>query len=225
MEIDGYWYKFLENGVMYTGWYKAVWSDGNYNWYYFDAKGREYRGWLKDGGKWYYFNSDEDDDDGWMYSDGWYSIGDYLYLFQKNGAMYTGWYKAVWDDGSYDWYYYDSDGKEHAGWLSYGGKWYYFSTEGDGWMYADDVYDIGGSNYAFGKNGAMLTGWQYFDKYECWAYFDSNGMGHNGWLKSGGAWYWCEDGVMHSDGIVKIGDKWAEFGTDGKWLGYVDAPV
>ena len=116
------------------------------------------KGWLKIGGKWYFLNNDPDDDDGWMYSDCWSDIDGACYRFDTSGAMHIGWYKHIFSDGTYDWYYYNSDGKEQRGWLKLGTKWYYLDTN-DGWMYRDGVEIIDGINYGFDANGVMLTGW------------------------------------------------------------------
>ena len=204
-------YGFHKNGVMMTGWNK-YYGD----WYYFNPSGSMVTGWLWDNNDWYYL----DPEDGWMYADDWWKIGDYTYMFRSNGAMLTGW------DYYYgDWYYYDADGREHRGWLLDGNKWYYLDPDPDGgYMYYDDIYEINERWYAFDNTGAMLTGWQYYDEYEGWYYFDSDGAGHDGWLLYKGAWYWCEDGVMAADGIVKTGEKWSEFNKEGVWLGYVDSP-
>lgn len=52
------------------------------------------------------------------------------YVFDANGVMVTGWYHDIQTTGgqiTYDeWYYSDSDGKCHDGWLLYNGAWYYF---------------------------------------------------------------------------------------------------
>lgn len=68
--IEGVDYAFDASGWMVTGWYKEVWSDGSYDWYYFKSNGAMKKGWLKDGGKWYYL----DEEDGYMWCDRWRSM-------------------------------------------------------------------------------------------------------------------------------------------------------
>lgn len=225
-KIGGYYYMFNANGSMYTGWFKYIYNDGSFDWYYFDAKGHEAQGWLKIGGKWYFFNNDPDDDDGWMYSDCWSDIDGACYRFDTSGAMHIGWYKHIFSDGTYDWYYYNTDGKEQRGWLKLGTKWYYLDTN-DGWMYRDGVEIIDGINYGFDTNGVMLTGWckNIWNDYAGvdWFYFDANGMGHEGWLQHKGAWYYFKYGMMAQDAVIETGnDKYSRFGPDGKWLGYTN---
>lgn len=124
------------------------------------------------------------------------------------------------------WYYYKDNKKVH-GWLALGGKWYYFDPS-DGAMYCQSEYDtvgdtglaqIGGKWYCFNKSGVMQTGWKKFTytgtdyftgedrTYTEWYYFTGSGAGKSGWMKSGGKWYYLDNGYMFYDQVAVIDGK------------------
>ena len=138
------------DGKLVSGWYhynyKVVGYSNEY-WMYMNTDGSRYTGWVSSGGKWHYINSstmlcDEWDDcvniEHYRKSDGEIDEDKYDeacsksrgYVFDKTGAMVTGWYhRVVMQEGkvySDQWYYTDSDGQGHQGWLYYNGSWYYF---------------------------------------------------------------------------------------------------
>ena len=139
------------DGKLVSGWYhynyKVVGYSNEY-WMYMNADGSRYTGWVSSGGKWHYINSstmlcDEWDDcvniEHYRKSDGEIDYDKYYeacnksrgYVFDKTGAMVTGWYRTtgVSEGGKVygsSWYYMDSDGQGHQGWLYYNGSWYYF---------------------------------------------------------------------------------------------------
>lgn len=160
-----------------------------------------------------------------MYSDGRMPIKGVNYIFDKSGAMVTGWYAI----DSYErdfatgemvktaktWYYADSNGVAHDGWLLDNGAWYYLD---EGYMVTNTSRNINGKNYGFNKSGAMVTGWlavesakpsgewlpdeNRYEKYEktiTWYYFDGNGVAHDGWLLDNNKWYYINksDGSMY----------------------------
>lgn len=139
------------DGRMVSGWYDCSQKSANYSstsWMYFNADGTKYVGWLPYNGNWYYIS-----DNGYMVADtidycvsqdafrdengntNWTEYNKARkasprYVFDANGVMVTGWYHDIQITGgqiTYDeWYYSDSDGKCHDGWLLYNGAWYYF---------------------------------------------------------------------------------------------------
>ena len=142
-------YYIGEDGKLKTGWYYHSYANASYSeqeWMYMNPNGSKYTGWVQNGGKWYYI------DKSYMYSDCWSACIDQElyryedgsidstyydvvgkargYVFDKTGAMVTGWYhKVELREGNtyYDeWFYTDSDSQGHVGWLYYNGSWYYF---------------------------------------------------------------------------------------------------
>ena len=139
------------DGKLVSGWYhynyKVVGYSNEY-WMYMNTDGSRYTGWVSSGGKWHYINSstmlcDEWNDcvniEHYRKSDGEIDYDKYYeacnksrgYVFDKTGAMVTGWYRTtgVSEGGKVygsSWYYMDSDGQGHQGWLYYNGSWYYF---------------------------------------------------------------------------------------------------
>jgi hypothetical protein len=69
--------RWIENGVMATGW-KQI--DGK--WYNFRSDGVMQTAWLMDNGNWYYFWSD-----GTMAYNTWMTNGAYWYYFDASGKM------------------------------------------------------------------------------------------------------------------------------------------
>ena len=146
-------YAFAPSGQLIEGWTWDVYTDYDGDvtgdWFYANPNGTAYEdGWLAYNGDWYYIS-----DDGHMLADtinaclsqdafkdengntNWteyYKAYDASpsYVFDANGVMVTGWYHDIQTTGgqiTYDeWYYSDSDGKGHDGWLLYNGAWYYF---------------------------------------------------------------------------------------------------
>ena len=209
--IDGAQYAFDASGWMITGWYK----DSTSNWYYFDNNGQMHHGWLFLESNQYYM----DLNDGHMYTDTYEWIDKYLYIFNSDGSLYTGWYKEIYDDNTYDWLYFDADGKMHCGWLQLGNAWYYMHPY-EGWMYYDTPLEIDGDQYLFNIDGTLFTGWYKFvwtDNDISWFYFDANGKQHFGWLQSGPNWYYLdsENGDLYMDKTIEIDGSIYKFNADG----------
>ena len=81
------------------------------------------------------------------------------------------------------------------GWLSIGGNYYFFNSDGKmvtGWL------DRGGARYFFNDYGVMATGWRTIDGARY--YFSGSGVMTIGWLKQGGAYY-----LFNSDGKMAVG--------------------
>ena len=147
--VDGVKYWFTSSGAMATGWQKALTEKNTMEWFYFTSGGKMKTGWQKIGGYWYYLNEA-------MYHDNVYKIGDSKYLFDANGHMKTGWQQWKTTSGSTEWFYFESNGAMHLGWLHDGGHWYYMSesmvhpTSGIGYMMID------GTKYYFNAKGWLV---------------------------------------------------------------------
>ena len=211
-----------------TGWYKT-----DLGWkYYTYEDGFIRQDWKKVDGKWYYFRKD-----GIMvagvtgyYIDGKdYDFADNGVCTTPDGKTYTkpGWYQrcfySILGDSSdtvepveyeYKWSYIDSNGDPIKGWLSRGGKWYYFNPY-RGYMLTGRYY-IDGNYYYFNDSGEMVTGW-YFNGFN-WCYATSGGAlltntFHNIGDKS---YYFNKLGEMVSNAdYFEIGDEIYSFDKDG----------
>lgn len=120
-------YYFMADGAMATSKWVKVYDGSPYycQWAYVDKYGKRItNGWNKIDGKWYYF-----------YSDGIAAAGDSViggkkYFFDNlNAFMYTGWFHKT--SGSNSWYCARGDGTLYVnGWYQIGGYWYQFGTTG-----------------------------------------------------------------------------------------------
>lgn len=129
---------------------------------------------------------DEPDKNGWEWDD-----DDVCWYYYKDNKKLTGWQFI---DNT--WYYLDSDGCMHKGWLfenttypTCTSGWWYFNSSGvlmTGWQFIDGHwYYLAKGNSTEGKwsgskpIGCMYTGWVYSEDYECethgW-YFNSSGQ-------------------------------------------------
>lgn len=218
-------YYFNPNGTLGIGWSKRVYTyDSGYTytaWYYSDSNGVLQTGWQYIGGKWYYLSYE-------MYSDGWYTIDDKPYFFDKNGAMGIGWCKHTYNygDGSTytTWYYANGSGVLQTGWLQIGGKWYYFDKYSY-YMYTGPNY-IDGQLYVFNGDGAWTTkaGWLEVKNSgsSTWYYIKADGQPATGWQLLGGVWYYFApgSGYMYSNGVRYVyeeGKNYA-FAKNGAWI-------
>lgn len=237
--INDKYYKFKKDGKLIIGWYQTgIYLD---DWYYANADGSAYSGWLPYNGSWYYF-SDSEYMPGYMYSNGWV---DNKYYMGRDGRMVSGWYDCSNKSANYSsttWMYFNADGTKYVGWLPYNGNWYYINDNGQ--MLADTINaclsqdafkDENGNNnweeyykacaaspsYVFDANGVMVTGWYHHIQttggqitYDEWYYSDSDGKGHDGWLLYNGAWYYFSKGEMLRNTYTPDGN-WV--GLDGVW--------
>lgn len=211
-------------------------------WSYYGKGGATYTGWVSSGGAWYYIQ-----DSIMVSGQADVEIGGKYYAFNADGTMKTGWHSEAYEDEESgetgtNWYYYNgvTGGNKHFGWLQLGKIWYYMDEIGqmvsDGIVLIGGVYDeetgipMSGTEYAFDKNGAMITGWykdtntetyvddetneEVTETWTDWYYFNGSGAMHHGWLSLGGVWYYMDEdyGHMYADSIFLIG---GEYGEDG----------
>lgn len=110
------------------------------------------------------------------------------------------------------WYYYEDNKKLTTEWVKSNDRWYYL--EKDGHMVKDWFQTTKNNDwyYAF-QNETINNGKTFYEGEIC-----------TGWLKLNGKWHFFEDinentlGVMYSDGIFKIKDKYHKFDKEGVWL-------
>lgn len=145
LEDGGKWYYLTSSGAMATGWQWLATDKGGYGWFYFNSSGAQLVGWQKIGGYWYYLNET-------ALTDCLSTIGGKKYLFATSGRMLTGWQRWQTTAGTIEWFYFNSSGAMHIGWLKDGGKWYYLneSMARDGW------YVIDGKWYRFNSSGVWV---------------------------------------------------------------------
>lgn len=198
---DGVWYFCDEDGMVTNGF-------GGYGPFcYYDASGvrAEYVGWHKIDGRWVYFNTNHTVAIGWLNLDGtcYYIDVDEEYDFDNyyvEIGMATG-YRVI--DGRI--YHFDASGAYTGtvttdGWFYDGADWYYLE---DGYIYRDDVYEIGGVWYAFDYEGKMMTDCVYYGM----AFGASGAAVENGWVLIDGTWQYVKGGELCSgvhliDGVV-----------------------
>lgn len=193
-EIDGKYYYFNENGIMFTDqWIGDYYVDKNGVWL------ENYRPaqWMITNGRWWYREVD-----GSYPTSQWKEISNIWYYFDASGYCVTGWNYI---NGA--WYYMDASGAMCTGWVSVGGHWYYLNNSGameTGWNYIDGVW------YYMDASGVMCTGWISTGGY--WYYMNSNGaMATSQWI---GDYYVQADGTM---AVNKwIGNYYVD--ASGKWV-------
>ena len=154
------------------------WQLKDGTWYYANADGKAYTGWLRLGGTWYWLEPDA----GGAMATGLHECNGSMYYFRPSGAMATGWVL----DGS-TWYYATGSGALARGPVSVGGVPYCFDAK-SGAMLTGYQTDARGDRRYFGSYGP-LNGWGLVDG--SWYWFE-NGIASTGWLRTGGAWYWLD---------------------------------
>ena len=154
------------------------WQLKDGTWYYANADGKTYTGWLRLGGTWYWLEPDA----GGAMATGLRECNGSVYYFRPSGAMATGW---VLDGGT--WYYATGSGALARGPVSVGGVPYCFDAK-SGAMLTGYQTDAQGVRRYFGSYGP-LDGWGLVDG--SWYWFE-NGIASTGWLRTGGSWYWLD---------------------------------
>ena len=141
-------------------------------------------------------------------------------------AMASGGY---WENRDGRWYYTNSLGEPCVGRHKINGVWYFFETSSynSEFYYSEMVYDTWRTDflteemYYFSSSGAMATGW-FKDQNGHWCYCKSDGAAYNGWLKSGGKWYYIDQGYMLYGGTHELPDgSKHKFSSSGVWNGEV----
>lgn len=178
-EINGAEYFFDGNGTMRKGWISE--KEG---WYYTVNSGAKVTGWAKVGTKWYYLDPDNTEHPGLMISSTERTIADIDYIFEADGSMRAGWYKA-----GVDWYYYgETSGQICSGWQKVGGYWYYLDPVNGNKAFLGGWKVVNGAWYYFNPGGAMATNWLYVGGN--WYYLAGDGVMRTGWQWVDNNWYY-----------------------------------
>lgn len=178
-EINGAEYFFDGNGTMRKGWISE--KEG---WYYTVNSGAKVTGWAKVGTKWYYLDPDNTEHPGLMISSTERTIADIDYIFEADGSMRAGWYKA-----GVDWYYYgETSGQICSGWQKVGGYWYYLDPVNGNKAFLGGWKVVNGAWYYFNPGGAMATNWLYVGGN--WYYLAGDGAMRTGWQWVDNNWYY-----------------------------------
>ena len=189
-KINGKWYYFLGNGVMYN----KGWGTVKGNKAYFYSDGHMATGLTKINNKLYYFLGS-----GAMYNKGWGTVKGNKAYFYSDGHMAVGFTRV--DNNVY---YFDSKGFMKTGWQSIDGKKYYFSSKGQ--MATADFVQIDDSIYYFDELGVMQTGKKTISG-KMYYFLGSGAMYNRGWgTVKGNRCYFYRDGHM-ATGLTKIDDK------------------
>ncbi|MDO4608636.1 MAG: hypothetical protein Q4B40_05550 [Clostridia bacterium] len=218
LTIDGYDYYFDDWGCLRIG---HVWDDELGDYIKTDDTGKimnKPEKWYKLDGDWYYLKEDGTfpydeflevdgktylfDYDGRMVV-GRYTIDDVTYYTDKSGMLY----KDKWIKEYFDYNYVKSDGTlAREEWIN---NTYWFDYDGVmavGTAYtADYGYCVFDSNGKYINRAGKVKGWQWLDGY--WYYFDAINEPHDGWLKSGGNYYYFDNGQMRTDDSVWDSEK------------------
>lgn len=186
------------DGSPYTGWVQS----GD-NWYYIEDNYMLYNTWDSIDGENYYFDSTGKLIRGWgTYS---YQIGanefyaQEIYTNPVSGAEYTGWAKK-----GNDWYYvsYSKPIKNTTYWV--------YDSENNPSPYRPDYMNNAdyseayrkwqlSNKYIFTVGGALSKGgWTLLtsDTEDAYFYANSDGTVYDGWVKSGGKYYYIYEGMM-----------------------------
>ena len=169
---DGKWYYFDEDGEMaHDGWEDTRLHDGSWNKYYFDSNGHyAVNTWHYNGDTWSYSKGD-----GTQANTEWVVAPDgKWYYFDEDGEMaHDGWVDTRLHDGSWNKYYFDSNG-------------HYNNTNNSGNQpqSVNSPWHYDGTNWTYSKG----DGRQASDEWVIapdgqWYYFESDGeMAHDGWV-------------------------------------------
>lgn len=107
-------------------------------------------------------------------------------------------------DESDNWLYYDAQSNLYAGWLKYGGAWYWLNPETG--VMAVGVVEIDGMGYHFAQSGALTYGWEFDNG----SWYCSNGSGVlvSGWYSYNGGWYYFQEGTYAIyEGMIDFGGQ------------------
>ena len=192
-KVDGCWYYFNDEGIMYEG--DSFFVDDKL--YVFDENGK-----LVSGGWHLIRNLNYYTDAAGVAYTGPQTIGGVQYLFSNWGYLIKNSYYAA-DDGTF--YFSDRNGVVVAsgtknGWYSADGRWYCVNQ---GELLTNQVLKIDGTYYYFDYSGVMMTDTRYSDML-----FGSGGGAIKGWYQLNGAWY-------YSDPSTSILYDWGEYTIGG----------
>lgn len=216
------WYFFDRNGYVVTD-IQTIYGKN----YYFDETGKMLTGWINTSKGWYYANGDGliltgwhnlgeryyfDPNNGLMVSDKKLEIEGNTYFFSRSGGMETGWvYRPE------GWYYANTNGVMHEGWLL-DGSWYYLDANNKkhpGLMSCAKKMSVDSHEYIFSWNGIMETGFISFGN-ETYYANTSSGILQTGWIETNGkCYYFFDDYTMNRNTTLVIDGNTYHFNEDG----------
>ena len=234
--IDGYQYKFHEDGRIFKG----IWNptDDSRYWRY---GGEELDGvpggYLVHG--WYHHQYSEEES-WWEYYDPETGMGMYYEWRKINGKWYYFEYPNMLQGGEFKiegkYYRFGSSGAMFTGWYQQGPLWKYYKSSGA--RATNEWVQVNGKWYHFDSKGYMQTGWQKINNK--WYYLKPSGAmaakewcgGY--WLNADGTWtykykaswkknskgWWFgdESGWYAKNETLKIDDVNYTFNSSGYWV-------
>ena len=226
LSIDGREYDFDSSGACLNpsgrkpekaGWYKRTSVDYGYyydnktgsyrygeikqeKWFYYDSNMKECTGWQKIGGKWYYFSDMSENTiyKGEMLT-GFVGVENNQYYMAPTGEMMTGWI-----DFGLVWRYAKPDGSLFfQSWYTIGGKQYYFDGE-CAMISNEENFLYNGKSYSFDKNGVCLNpdGGDIVKK---------AGWYRESYSTQSNYWYYLDQDGNPCKGWKMIGGRWYHF--------------
>lgn len=152
--------------------------------------------WVLENGRWRY-----NDYKGESLKDKWFYDNNYRKWFYLNsrGYMHTGWLK--YDDGNT--YYLDNHGAMQTGWIRDDSKWYYLDESGvmrTGWIKDKNKW------YFLDNTGEMNTGWT-LDR-GTWYFLNKDGSMKTGWIIYDDEYYYLNDNGAMQTGWVEYNNEW-----------------
>ena len=256
---DGTWSAYDADGkVIPSGWVKVEeqYGDKTYTDWFYASKGVLSTGWQNIDNKWYYFFDSSKatyDAAPYMYSNGigntWDNKNDppktfdewkdakNLWWFNEDGSLLegnSGWVSKDATDFEGDpckiWYFVNSDGSLHKGWLQDGGSWYSLDPVMEWYKYGG-VYTYPGDmeegkpyseipHYFLKKDGSIAAGewaratWkdEGGTEYDTWFYAKDDGTLATGWQNIDGKWYYFGDPdypEANENYMIRDNDAWS----------------
>ena len=215
-------YIFNDAGRMVAGTVVTVKTGDAQGTYYCDAEGNPTpvkEGWNKIGSGYFYIEN------GKALKKTVKEIKGKLYGFDDAGRMYAGTGFTL-DTPKLSSYYAGTDGALYRNkWLKRDADWFYFGEDGGAYT---GIREVSGKAYAFNTKrylaegemfGKLLTNTTFTDADDNLWLVDGQGYAvmvpEEGWIKSGGKWYYSADGALVKGGVRKLGEAWYGFDLDG----------
>ena len=242
LKIDGAYYAFKENGIMFDATDNSIGSKGGEGGFYLSdgyyharEDGSLYTSvWSKDGfGNWMYYC-----EDGHRATNESVTINGNTYSFNYNGEMLEGRLvgndlfnesgvqvkKAGWNQIGGKWYYLNQDGTVYTGILTENGYTYYLNPEmvtGKDFIKIDDIYykiDSDGHLSKLSDGFYSVASNKIFYNYmwRDYYYLVDGKLVDDGWKFIDNAWYYFVDGLVIDNASYRIDEKLYYFDLNGK---------
>lgn len=118
----------------------------------------------------------------------------------------------VYSQKDYHWYFYETEGEPHTGWLNFLGEWYWFDEAGR--MANGGFLDVGGGRYYFFVNGNMA-----YNQFVGMNYYGENGESdpEHDVRRFGKAAITSEQRDLFSDALYEVPRSWIARFMDEGW--------